>query len=297
MVRKVRLMMVAMCVVLMAGAAACSDKASVEEKDGEPEAQKPTPVETVRLAYRDTADTGSAKISMTMTGTGLRQDGGSNAPTSFEMTADGVVDFGNGDTRMTMLMEPLGEMKVRSVSGTIYQRLPEQFTSQIPGSRPWMSVDLDAMMREQYGAGMSGLGAGGRPSDQLEYLRSVSDSVERIGQEQVRGVSTVHYRATMDLRKAAPEDPRTHRAFQEARRRLGTDTIPIEVWLDGENRVRRMEMTAPVQNPGGEDDGRMEITQEYYDFGVPAKVSPPPAKDTASMEELMSGMAEHNDAR
>ncbi len=36
---------------------------------------------------------------------------------------------------------------------------------------------------------------------------------------------------------------------------------------------------------------------EYYDLGVPVKASPPPAKDTASMEGLMSGMAQQYDNR
>jgi len=290
---KARLMLVVMCAVLAGAAAACSsEKAPVGEKDGERAARKPTPVETVRLAYRDTAEAGSAKVSMAMTGTGLQKAGGSTAPMAFEMTADGAVDFESGDTRMTMVMEPFGEMEVRSVGGAIYGRLPEQFTAQIPGSRPWMSVDLDAMMREQYGAGMSGMGAGGRPAvDQLEYLKGVSDSVERVGEEEVRGVPTTRYRATIDLRKAMKDDPRPRWAYEETRKQLGTDRLPTEVWLDGENRVRRLEMTVPIQNPEGGDDSRMEIVQEYYDFGVPVNVGPPPAGQTASMEEVMSGMA------
>src|SRR6185369_2061673 len=120
---------------------------------------------------------------------------------SFAITADGVGDFETGDTQLTMHLEGMGStlfpdgIDVRSVDGTAYMQLPESIGSLFGGGK-WLKVpDL-------------GLNGGGFPNlDQsdpsrfLADLETVSNSVERVGTETIRGVETMHYRASLDLAK------------------------------------------------------------------------------------------------
>ena len=127
-------------------------------------------------------------------------------------------------------------------------------------------------------------------------------SVEKVGQEKIRGVSTTHYRAVMDLRKtAAQEGTEAQKAYDKMTEQMGTGEIPVDVWLDEQGRARRfqMDMTttvpAPATDPvaGGattEEKIRVTMTQDIFDFGVPVEVSPPPPEKTMSFEELEQRM-------
>ena len=143
------------------------------------------------------------------------------------------------------------------------------------------------------------MGEAGDPTRQLEYLRGVSDSVEKVGEEEVRGVRTTRYRAVVDLEKeAAGQGARVREAQDEMVEKIGTSKLPVEVWIDGENRVRRYELETNVlvpensafPNASGEDDPvRKRMVAEYYDFGPPVEVQAPPPEKTMDGSKLLSG--------
>ena len=58
----------------------------------------------------------------------------------------------------------------------------------------------------------------------------------------------------------------------------------IEVWIDEDGLTRRMryQQTMP-------DRSTMDLTQEYYDFGVEVEVSAPPDDEVFDVTDLMSG--------
>ena len=73
---------------------------------------------------------------------------------------------------------------------------------------------------------------------------------------------------------------------------LRAEKIPTEVWIDEQGRVRRYEMTMAMPLPegtpqDGQGDPSMTMTAEYYDFGTPVNVEPPPKDKTIPFEELM----------
>ena len=194
-----------------------------------------------------------------------------------------------------MRMPMLGEMEMRVAAKTAYMRFPEQLLAQVAPGKSWVEMDYEQMMRDQYGAGASEMqGAQQDPTRQLEYLRSVSDSVEEVGKEEVRDVPTTRYRAIVDLEKAVPDDPQAREAYEKMVEQTGQTRIPVHVWLDGEDRVRRYEMTMDVPVPTGTassdatDKAQTTMTIEYFDFGVPVNVTPPPPEETIPYEELMA---------
>ena len=282
--------------VILFGATACGSSPAGVKEDGAKErekAEKPsTPVETVRMAYETTAKAESSKFSSRSVISGLpRQQG---MPRSFAITGEGVGDLRGENGQMVMRMPMIGEMEVRYVGSVMYQKMPESFAAQMPPGKKWVEIDYEKMMQKEYGSSFSEMQEGmqGVPSDQLAYLRGVSDSVEELGTEEIRGVATTHYRADVDLDKAAPENPEARRAYEEMMASMRTQEIPTEVWIDDEGRVRRYEMTMPVAPPEGtapaeQGDPTMVMTAEYYDFGTPVRVEAPPKDRTIPLDKLM----------
>jgi hypothetical protein len=168
----------------------------------------------------------------------------------------------------------------------MYLRLPEQLRGALPGDQEWIRVDLRKALS---GAGidldaMTGM-TGTDPAAQLQQLKATSD-IEKVGTEDVRGVSTTHYRGTIDLHEVpdvVPADQRetARRSIDKLLEQTGGDgTIPVELWVDGDDRVRRLRETIP-----NEQAGDMEMTMELYDFDAREQVEIPDAGDTVDLTD------------
>ena len=265
------------------------------EPSADPSTERTLP-ETVRLAYKETTAADTAKVAFRGTVTGVPATSGQ--PANMCYTGQGAVDYANEATSMTMRMPMFGEMEVRSLGSVMYVRFPGELADGMLGGKPWAKMDLDEVSREQFGASLSEMqGVSLSPEQQLGYLRGVSDSVEKLGEGPVRGTPTTHYRATVDLEEAAAEekDAAVRQAYERMREQIGASELPMEVWLDGEDRVRRIKTVTPVpEEPttGGASDGKaggqgkMTMVYEYYDFGAPVRVSPPPAGQTADITDM-----------
>jgi hypothetical protein len=295
----VRKLLIASALTAMAAlAGACGspeDEGSSTEKAPEV-AEEPTVVETVQVAYRETAAERTAKTSFEITTTGPPVASGQ--PDAVTMTGQGVMDFSGAASSMTVEMFGMGGFEMRQIEDTVYVKLPEDLVAQMPGAKPWMEADVEAMYGRQYGASPDQMreGAAQDPTRQLEYLRGVSDSVEKIGVEEVRGVRTTRYEAVVDLeREVVGQDVQAREAHDEMVEKLGASKLPVEVWLDDKNRVRRyaMDVTVPVPDNAPEmpEGGKMQtsIVAEYYDFGAPVDVQAPPPDQTAEGSKLLSG--------
>ncbi len=164
---------------------------------------------------------------------------------------------------------------------TIYMRFPV-LVGQLPGGKEWLKLDLSEALRGQGVDLLSQVGQS-NPTDSLRQLEAVSEDLEEVGEEDVGGVSTTQYEATVDLRRypdLVPEEQRT--ATEESVAALieltGTEQIPVEVWIDDEGLVRRFSQSYSYEAP---DTGEVSQSQtiEFYDFGVEVDVELPPASD------------------
>ena len=131
-----------------------------------------------------------------------------------------------------MGMSGAGNLEMRQVGRTVYVKMPDELAAQMPDTKPWVRVDLDAVYGRQYGGGPTQGVASSDPTRQFEYLRGASESVEKVGEERVRGVPTTRYGAVTDLREgAAGQDAQVRQANEELVKRLGTSKLPVEVWM------------------------------------------------------------------
>jgi len=109
--------------------------------------------------------------------------------------------------------------------------------------------------------------------------------VTNLGTTAIRGVPVTGFRVYIDPAKAAGRVPRWERAgFLGFTSSLGPGAIPVDVGVDGQNLVRRVKLSLHL--PAG---ARLVQATDFYDFGVPVRVSAPPAAQITSMSQFIKG--------
>jgi hypothetical protein len=236
----------------------------------------------LRAAYTQTTDAKTAKVTLTESITR------SNAlPLQATISGSGSVDFGSSNCTLTFSSaQTAGDYSVLFVSPNLYIQLPAADKSQLPTGKTWLSLDLNTVTEAKLGASLSQLSSSWQESTQLlSYLQSVSTSgITTVGPATIKGVPTTEYKATVDLTKAADQkSPAAQAALKSLEAQLNATTMPVQVWLDGQGRVRQvtnqLQVTTNAQSNGSTTvpaaSGSVSTTVDYYDFGTPVTVQPP----------------------
>src|SRR3954454_17128954 len=199
---------------------------------------------------------------------------------------NGAVDMRNSRMRMSMSLPVpgLGSMQIDEIfdGNAFYMHFPQAVAQRIPGGKSWMKVDLDALgkasgvdLKQALQANQS------HPADMLKALKAVGDS-QLVGTEDIRGTSTKHYHADVDLNKAADRigDKKSVDAIKQMVGSSGLSRIPLDVWIDGAGRVRREQFRYSAAGVG------MDMTMEFTRFGAPVNTTPPPADQVMDASAL-----------
>lgn len=253
----------------------------------------------VATAYEDA---GSARMSMTMTMTGIPEMGEVAIEGEGAFDAEGrgfmTMDFGAMFEAMPEAeAAPFdlgdGQMEMRVLDDAAYMRFP-MFAMFLGEGVEWIKMPV-----EDFAGGDSGMSPvpGGDPLDMLRVLGGGED-VETVGTEEVRGVETTHYRGTFDFDAAAEAVPAEQReAFEDATASFGDlPTLPVDVWLGDDGLVRRFSMAidgnafgamipAGDASAAGAGEFGMEVVMELYDYGADLEPVEAPA-NAVSAEEL-----------
>lgn len=209
-----------------------------------------------------------------------------SATTDEGLTESGSMVFDDsGRTRGTITAKGLStgrEIKVLAVTdGTTTYMSSDAFES-IPEGKKWMELDFASAAK---GAGFS-VPADEGPKEGLKILERVQDA-EEIGKEDIDGVPTTHYRGTL---------PTPEEVFGV---KVDYSTLHVDVWIDGQGRVRRMQVD--VSGSVNEVEGSTtttEMTIDYVEFGRVPKIELPPADEvfnaTSKYESNLQSAAEGN---
>jgi hypothetical protein len=273
--------------VLLAGATACG-QAQVNHTTAPPPSthtKAPKPGVELAASATRTSRAKSARIAMRMRMT-VPPNG-----TPITANATGVVGFRDRsvDLGLHMAIPGAGTIRMREIMvwPVIYMHSP-LFSAALHGKQ-WIRLDM-AKLERANGVNLNALTSTGSndPTEMLQTLESESDSLRNLGGATVRGVPTVHYRAVIDLAKAAQNAPAAVRAAvkkSDARliAMLGTDKMPMDVWIGQDKLVRRIayRMAIPVASTG--DTMKMDVQLDIFDFGVPVHVTAPPAREVAEL--------------
>ncbi|NEE06335.1 hypothetical protein G3M58_07780 [Streptomyces sp. SID7499] len=224
----------------------------------------------VRSAYDRTAEEDTAKVKLRV----------QTSARGASQTADGqgAVDLDDGDSVMTLTMEGQ-RIEQRVIDQVLYQKLPK---GQAPGGKPWIKIDLGKVAARQ--------GAGDRsmsdPAQSAAYAKAITDQdVTKKGSATVNGVKTTHYRVSVDVAELPDGDT--------LRKQVGP-TLPMDVWLDDEGRMRRQQIDMTVKGPqasqrssSGASSAPEKVTvrtvMDFTDFGTEVEADAPPAGQVTDM--------------
>lgn len=252
-----------------------------------------SPEAAVAEAATNSVEAGTSRVSLELTMTGI-----GDKPVT--ITGEGIQDSQEHRARLTFDLSGVGELSGGGVQlgeidlildgFTLYMNLPFLETA---GLKPWVEIDLQALAQEE-GVDLGSLRGLSQtdPTQVLQYLQAASDDIEEVGEEDVRGVGTTRYRTSIDLDKVAQQAPADARAaIEELLAEAGLETIPAEVWIDGDGLVRRIELAYEGMEFTPGQKGDMDLRVELYEYGVEVDVQAPPADQVMPFQDLLQAGA------
>jgi LppX_LprAFG lipoprotein len=198
------------------------------------------------------------------------------------LTETGTMAFDQGG-RAEGTLTVRGHSTGKEVELTVIADGPKVYASSdaldsIPEGKKWMGIDYSAAVK---GMGSSPAEAG--PQEGLKVLERVQGS-EEVGKEDVDGVSTTHYRGTF---------PATEEVFGVKNH---FSAPRADVWIDSQDRVRRMRIVITGSLNEGEGSTTVEEDIDFTDFGRVPKIELPPADEvfdaTSEIESQVQSAAE-----
>jgi len=245
-----------------------------------PASGTPSDGQAVAAALQKTTAAGSARIA-TATQVGVGQE-------SLPITATGVIGF---TTQTADLTETLpanqGTGETRFVNGVLYERLPGTLVARLSGGKPWIALNVATLSGQNGNPQPLIADTPTDPSTVLGFLRGAGDQVNTIGPDTVDGTPTTHYTILINLDKAAAvQNAQTQNAVHVLEQQLGTHTVPAQVWLDNEGRLRKI---AIQETTTSNTKISFDFTATLSDFGVPADITAPPTNQTTDLTNLLNG--------
>jgi hypothetical protein len=198
-------------------------------------------------------------------------------------TESGLFDFARSRGTITM-RSPIGMTEV-FLPPTTYIKVPAADGGGLPKGKTWVALPDGATDDSAAADSMLGpLDGGGDPADLLASLTAASSSVTKLGPNVIRGVPVTGFALKIDPAKAGAKIPGADRAAVEAfLKSFDAAAIPVDVWVDGQNLVRRERLSLAMPTGSGAPAGtKLTWTTDFYDFGVPVRVSAPPASQVAT---------------
>ncbi len=219
----------------------------------------------------------------------------------FEMNLSGAYNRNTSSMEMSVDMSSMAAMfGFGDSDGPEVEMFADIFAEPLQmktiGDTAWMKWGLLDMLSGTDGAWIeteaeqeSISGAAGSPADLLDLLRGASGEVEDLGKETIRGVETTHWRMILDMEDYADELSAEEAA--EVREMVGEfGDIPLDVWIDADGLLRRLEMAMSGdtlgQAMGAGDEFTASMWYELYEYGSDIEITPPPADEVVSGSDI-----------
>lgn len=258
---------------LLAGSAAVALLAGCSEARDPAQATSGEPVNVGALFRQAAVDTDAAGSSRYQLITTTKVNG-----VDITFSGEGIYDWST-DMGQTTYDIPVGKVLQRLLGPDLYLALPQQ---------PKVFFKLKSA-----DVASSPVGGTVDPSAQLHLLAAV-ETAEAVGEEEVRGEPTTHYRGTYDVARAIRGGRGVQRPALTSLLGVAKDMkqASYDVFLDEDGLLRRLQQT--VQVPASEATGGQELavttTLELYDFGIEVKVLPPPGAAVRDGAPLLAAL-------
>jgi predicted small secreted protein len=232
-------------------------------------------LERIADAAQNTIDEGTARFTIEIETAGTAGQDGTQP-----VTVEGEEDFDAELRRMTF-EGPQGELDMIVEGTTMYIELPATEDEQ------WLRLELEELVQGEAGFGGPGGVPSQNPRDNLEILSAAARDAQEAGEEDVDGETTTRYDLVIDLDQAADTaEPDTEEALERMRAQTGVQTFDMSVWVDEDDRIRRISYTldlgqAQVEETTEEGEveadpqGEITVTVDYFDFGGDVNIEVP----------------------
>jgi len=245
-------------------------------------------------ALQKTNDAGSARMAIDLTFASSEQT----------MHVTGDVEYTMDPTDPASLREhvlldipslgmiPGGKIELIVGRGSVLFVRAPMLAAFIPTSTPWVKLDPSTVAQDH-----GGLGAGTAAVNPAAILAAIEDAltVEEVGADTVDGSGTTRYRATVDLVKLlpllaemSPNGP-TDAEMRDARDELaslGIETLPIELWVDGDGFLKQAHVSLDPREPAGSPS--FSLTLMFSDVGEDISIDVPPASQVTDVGDLLA---------
>ncbi|WP_406496597.1 hypothetical protein OG936_20915 [Streptomyces sp. NBC_00846] len=178
-----------------------------------------------------------------------------------------------------------GAMQARYFKDGYAVNMGEAFARQA-GGKHWINyayADL-AKLAGASGEAMKQQMQNTTPDQGVKSLLASGD-VKKVGQEDVRGVSTTHYSGTVDVAALTAKNSRLDAdQLDQLKKQLndaGITTEQVDIWVD-EN-----DLLVKKTERGQMKTGELNSTVYYSDYGTKVAVEAPPANDTVDFTDLV----------
>lgn len=235
-------------------------------------------------------DTTSQATSFSYASTSTSTVGGA---VGFSITTEGSFDAESMRSSLHMTSAGVAAFDARFVTegSVIYAQVPAD-RQPLASGKPWVSFDGGPAALE----GLGGIGQGGLDA----LLPGASGTSKPVGSEEVRGVSTTHHRLNVDAdaliktileRQAAQVPGGVAPGLDQLGRDVTIDVAPVDIWLDDDDRVRRVELAMDIS--AGGISVKVTVRHELFDFGTPVRIEIPeaaavhPVGDLSTLMDLM----------
>lgn len=227
-------------------------------------------------------------------------------PGDMTMTFQGAFDTEAQASRMTLDLGGLFEAAMAAdpeaegmadLFSSMFEDPMEMITI---GEQSWMKWGLLAMfgVEDKWLEGNAdeaaatadfGFGTGSdSPTSLLDELADANAEVVEVGREDIRGVSTIHYRAELDTEAmAATMSPEERAEFESDMGASPDASYVIDLWIDDEDLLHRFELViSGLEQADGAEFETMTMTYDLWDHGLDPGITPPPADQIITEDEL-----------
>ncbi len=194
----------------------------------------------------------------------------------FKITMDASAD-GRGAT-----VDAGGELNAQPLNGSMWLAVDGRSVDEVVVA-PYAYVQIPSLSTAWNRVELPSQGAAGSSADvdvqqTISFLRSVG-TVATVGEETVDGVAATHYHAVVDVERLASALPLARGSASSSdlaalSQALGGSGIPLDVWVDAQDRVRRIVMSMSIPSASGE--AQFSMTIGLSDYGAQPLVSAPP---------------------
>jgi LppX_LprAFG lipoprotein len=150
-----------------------------------------------------------------------------------------------------------------------------------PKNKPWILVDTTKLGLD---AGSVAASQGADPKQGLDMLMGLSSTATNLGPETLDGVPTTRYSSAMSV-EALKKNLSPAQASAVSKLMGVNPSMPVTVWVDAQNRVRRLDATFTVDQSGTKMI--MQSTYTFSRFNEPVTISAPPETEVDSTSPVI----------